>query len=51
LGDPQEVKAFFYDLLDTGQSLGVAMPAMLAFETDIKRFVSPQSPKLGWEHQ
>ena len=40
LGDPREVKTFFYDLLNTGQTLGVAMPAMLAFEPDIEKFVS-----------
>ncbi len=38
LGDIEEVKAFFYDLLNTGCQLGVEMPAMHAFEPDIQRF-------------
>jgi 2-dehydropantoate 2-reductase len=38
LGDAQEVKAFYYDLLNTGRRLGVDMPAMDAFEPDIQRF-------------
>jgi ketopantoate reductase len=38
LGDAQEVKAFYYDLLNTGRQLGVDMPAMSAFEPDIQRF-------------
>lgn len=38
LSDAQEVKAFYYDLLHTGHQLGVAMPAMSAFETDIQQF-------------
>lgn len=41
LGDPQEVKTFFYDLLNTGQKLGVEMPAMLGFEPEIQKFSSP----------
>ena len=38
LEDAQEVKAFYYDLLNTGRKLGVEMPAMSAFETDIQGF-------------
>lgn len=38
LDDIEEVRVFFYDLLNTGRSLNVAMPAMSAFETDIKNF-------------
>jgi 2-dehydropantoate 2-reductase len=38
LGDAEEVRVFFYDLLNTGKKLGVAMPAMSAFEPDIQNF-------------
>jgi len=38
LGDIEEVKAFYYDLLNTGRKLGVDMPAMSAFEVDIRQF-------------
>jgi len=38
LNDIEEVKAFYYDLLNTGRSLGVSMPALSAFEADIKEF-------------
>jgi 2-dehydropantoate 2-reductase len=38
LSDAQEVRAFYYDLLNTGRQLGVDMPAMSAFEVDIQRF-------------
>jgi hypothetical protein len=38
LDDAEEVKAFFYDLLNTGRELGVAMPVMASFEPDIKQF-------------
>lgn len=38
LGDLQEVKAFYYDLLNTGEQLGVKMPALRAFESDIQQF-------------
>jgi 2-dehydropantoate 2-reductase len=41
LSDPQEIKAFYYDLLNTGHQLGVAMPAMSAFEPDIRQ-LKPQ---------
>ncbi len=36
LCDAEEVRAFYYDLLNTGRSLGVEMPAMSAFEPDIQ---------------
>ncbi len=39
LTDAEEVKAFYDDLLNTGRELGVDMPAMSAFEPDIRRFV------------
>ncbi len=38
LSDPQEIKTFYYDLLNAGRQLGVDMPAMSAFELDIKKF-------------
>lgn len=38
LDDIEEVKAFYYDLLNTGRKLNVAMPALSAFEADIKEF-------------
>lgn len=38
LDDIEEVKVFYYDLLDTGRRLNVAMPALSAFEADIKNF-------------
>ncbi len=37
LGDIEEVKAFYYDLLNAGRRLNVAMPAMSAFEAGIKK--------------
>ena len=40
LADAEEVKAFYYDLLNTGRQLGVDMPAMSAFESDIREFVA-----------
>ena len=43
LSDAQEIKAFYYDLLNTGRQLGVDMPAMSAFEPDVQRFV----PQVG----
>lgn len=43
LSDAQEIKAFYYDLLNTGRELGVEMPAMSAFEPDIRNF----APKLA----
>ncbi len=38
LEDIEEVKAFYYDLLNSGRTLHVPMPALSAFETDIKHF-------------
>jgi 2-dehydropantoate 2-reductase len=43
LGDIEEVKAFYYDLLNTGCQLGVEMPAMRAFEMDILQFTPQQA--------
>ncbi len=37
LGDPQEIKTAYYDLLNTGRELGVDMPIMSSFENDIIR--------------
>lgn len=38
LADIEEVRAFYYDLLNSGGKLNVAMPALKAFETDIQNF-------------
>jgi hypothetical protein len=38
LSDAQEIKTFYYDLLNSGRELGVPMPAMSAFEADIREF-------------
>jgi len=38
LSDPKEIKTFFYDLVNTGQELGVAMPVMNSFRQDIDNF-------------
>jgi 2-dehydropantoate 2-reductase len=43
LNDAEEVRVFFYDLLNTGRELGVAMPVMGSFEPDIRRFACEQS--------
>ena len=43
LSDIEEVKAFYYDLLNSGRTLNVAMPALNAFETDIKNFEGSSS--------
>jgi len=43
LSDAQEIKTFYYDLLNSGRELGVPMPAMSAFEADIREF----EPKHG----
>lgn len=40
LSDIEEVKAFYYDLLQTGRRLGVEMTALAAFEPDIQNFRS-----------
>ena len=37
LGDAQEVRTFFFDLLNTGRQMGLDMPAMSAFEPDIQK--------------
>ena len=41
LSDAEEIRAFYCDLLNTGCQLGVDMPAMRAFEPDIRQF-NPQ---------
>ena len=41
LSDPEEIRAFYYDLLNTGKALGVPMPALSSFEDDIVRFTAP----------
>jgi len=41
LSDPQEVRTFYFDLLNTGRSLGVAMPAMEDYQQDILNFMKP----------
>jgi hypothetical protein len=38
LDDAEEVKVFFYDLLNAGRKLGVEMPVMGSFEPDIQKF-------------
>lgn len=43
LGDAQEVRTFYYDLLNTGRELGLTMPVMSAFEPDIQQFVRATS--------
>jgi 2-dehydropantoate 2-reductase len=43
LGDANEIKVFYDDLLYTGQRLGVDMPAMSSFEPDIQAFVAASS--------
>lgn len=40
LADPLEIKTAYYDLLNTGRELGVAMPVMSSFENDIARFAA-----------
>jgi len=35
LSDPQEIKTFYDDLLNTGEKLGVPMPVMASFRQDI----------------
>jgi 2-dehydropantoate 2-reductase len=43
LSDAEEIRAFYDDLLNTGRQLGVAMPAMSAFEQDILQFTPQQA--------
>ena len=38
LSDPQEIKVFYYDLLNKGKEYGISMPALSGFEPDIERF-------------
>ncbi len=40
LGDSEEVKVFYDDLLSTGRRLGVDMPAMSSFEAEIRAFAA-----------
>jgi 2-dehydropantoate 2-reductase len=40
LGDSEEVKVFYDDLLSTGRRLGVDMPAMSGFEPEIRAFTA-----------
>lgn len=35
LADPKEIKAFYYDLINSGAELGISMPVMLGFKKDI----------------
>jgi 2-dehydropantoate 2-reductase len=43
LDNAEEVQVFFYDLLNTGRELGVAMPALSGFEPDIQRFAGAKA--------
>jgi 2-dehydropantoate 2-reductase len=43
LDDAEEIKIFFYDLLNMGRKLGVEMPAMSSFEPDIQKFIALKS--------
>lgn len=43
LSDPQEVRTFYFDLLNTGQSLGVRMPFMENYRPDMLNFTQPGS--------
>jgi 2-dehydropantoate 2-reductase len=40
LSDPKEVKTFYFDLVRTGQELGVDMPFMNRFRQDINDFIT-----------
>ena len=45
LGDGTEVKVFFDDLVNTGQQLGAAMPAMHGFAPEVQAFAArPHQP-------
>jgi hypothetical protein len=44
LNDPEEIQVFFYDLLNAGRELGLAMPALADFEPDIRRFAGGDKP-------
>jgi hypothetical protein len=39
-GDRYKIKVFYDDLLNTGQKLGVAIPAMSSFEPAIQAFAA-----------
>jgi len=41
LSDPEEVRIFYYDLLQTGQKLNVPMPTFASYESDILNFTQP----------
>ncbi len=43
LSDPQEVRTFYFDLLNTGQLLGVHMPVMENYKPDMLNFTQPAS--------
>ena len=43
LADPQEVRTFYFDLLNSGHALGVNMPAMENYQTDMLNFTQPGS--------
>jgi ketopantoate reductase len=43
LSDPQEVRTFYFDLLNTGQTLGVPMPVMKSYLPDMENFTQPGS--------
>jgi ketopantoate reductase len=43
LSDPQEVRTFYFDLLNTGHTLGVPMPVMESYLADMQNFVQPGS--------
>jgi 2-dehydropantoate 2-reductase len=43
LSDPQEVRTFYFDLLNSGQSLGVPMPVMESYLPDMENFTQPGS--------
>ena len=45
LSDAEEIRAFYYDLLNTGRQLGVDMSAMSAFEPDIRAFAQGHGPR------
>jgi 2-dehydropantoate 2-reductase len=35
LADPNEIRSFYYDIIDTGTKLGINMPVMRSFQNDI----------------
>jgi 2-dehydropantoate 2-reductase len=40
LGDPKEIVTAYFDLLDTGKDLGIAMPVMKSFEEEVRDFAA-----------